>query len=281
MRAPKGPVFFGGYMQCAYPISLVKDYQNFTVPCGKCMPCRLNKQREWKKRLLDESYYWYNKTFLTLTYDEENLPENGTLVKKDYQDFMKRIRKLSDRKMVYYACGEYGDLNGRPHYHAILYGLSPLENYLLEDTWKKGRFSLDPVSPQTCGYVAGYVTKKLGGILGHQEYYQTNRIPPFQLQSQGIGLRWAIDNRQEMEKKGYVTMMGKKMPIPKYYKEKLDLDIDIKVEMSVLLENAIENEKFVKGGHDYKELAKYRSSQKKQKHKTLLKKSELLQRKKI
>ena len=67
--------------------------------------------------------------FLTLTYADEHLPPNGSLVVADLQKFIKRLRKHYAKrnngiKLRYYACGEYGDRYGRPHYHAIICGLS-------------------------------------------------------------------------------------------------------------------------------------------------------------
>jgi len=47
--------------------------------------------------------------FLTLTYNNEHLPENETLVERHHKLFMKRYRKhLKNRKIRFYHCGEYG-----------------------------------------------------------------------------------------------------------------------------------------------------------------------------
>lgn len=101
-------------------------------------------------------------SFLTLTYSEENLPEGGTLVPKDAQDFLKRLRKaFSPRALRFYLVGEYGDQTWRPHYHAALFGVSPLEEQIVAKAWGLGHVMLGDLSVQSASYVAGYVTKKM------------------------------------------------------------------------------------------------------------------------
>lgn len=129
-----------------------KDYgyadMEVKVPCGQCWRCRLEQSRQWAIRCVHEAQLHRENSFITLTYNPENLPENGTLVKKDFQDFMKNFRlfleentwngseykqnrkiKVVDkkngdityrpikcyRKVRYFHCGEYGserDKNG-------------------------------------------------------------------------------------------------------------------------------------------------------------------------
>ena len=102
------------------PNELVGD-EWLDVPCGHCLACRIARTREWTVRLLHESEFWEDTIFVTLTYDDEHLPSDRSLVPRDLTLFFKRLRKdLGDRKIKYYACGEYGDTFGRPHYHAII-----------------------------------------------------------------------------------------------------------------------------------------------------------------
>ena len=94
--------------------------------CGQCMPCRLNKKRIWTHRIMLESYEYSDNTMVTLTYDDEHLPRlddgRGTLVPKDFQDWLKRFRKaVEPRRVRYFGVGEYGDQLWRPHYHVILF----------------------------------------------------------------------------------------------------------------------------------------------------------------
>ena len=118
-------------MQCTKPITLLKnvDRKKFPdgleVPCGKCLQCRIAKRKEWAMRCLHEMDNWDNALFITLTYNDKSLPENSTLQKKEFQNFLKRVRiQLGERKIKYFACGEYGEEKERPHYHAIIFGMS-------------------------------------------------------------------------------------------------------------------------------------------------------------
>lgn len=108
-----------------------------TIPCGRCIGCRLEYSRQWANRCMLELQYHKSSYFVTLTYNEEHVPhswyanpESGealpslTLRKTDCQKFMKRLRKnFPDQKIRFFLCGEYGPETFRPHYHAILFGL--------------------------------------------------------------------------------------------------------------------------------------------------------------
>lgn len=64
-------------------------------------------------------YFDYKGCFVTFTYNEENLPPNRSLRRKDMTDYWKRLRKSLEgtgKKIKYYMCGEYGDQFERPHY---------------------------------------------------------------------------------------------------------------------------------------------------------------------
>ena len=113
--------------------------------------------------------------FVTLTYHPDHLPENGTLVKKHVQDFLKRLRKNTGWTFKYFAAGEYGTDKGRLHYHIILFGVefpdmtywrkSPkgmkiYRSKILEKAWKLGHSEIGTVTPQSASYTANYVTKK-------------------------------------------------------------------------------------------------------------------------
>jgi hypothetical protein len=102
------------------------------VPCQKCIGCRLEYSRQWAIRGVHEAQMHDEAYFLTLTYNDENLPQYESLKKDDFQNFLKRYWKyLWPTKIRYIMCGEYGDnsdrpwepnILGRPHYHAIIYG---------------------------------------------------------------------------------------------------------------------------------------------------------------
>lgn len=123
------------------------DYDNFViVPCGKCPECR----QKWRRQLAERVRYELitrksRAMFITLTYNNDNLPADGSLVHRDVQLFMKRLR----RQLEYYymtrvrafICGEYGHKNGRPHYHLIVFGVNHdmLEQFGKSYYWRKSK----------------------------------------------------------------------------------------------------------------------------------------------
>ena len=109
-------------MQCVKPFN-IKNPDRFVykkpnqtvgpkwlqVPCGHCIACRIARSREWAVRILHETEFWESSCFVTLTYRDEDLPPNGSLDRYALTNYFKRLRKdLGDRKIKYYACGEYG-----------------------------------------------------------------------------------------------------------------------------------------------------------------------------
>jgi hypothetical protein len=167
-----------------------KNGKPMQLPCGRCTGCRLEKSRTWATRCMHEASLYDQNCFITLTYD--NFGKDGpTLVKADFQKFMKRLRHHTDKrdkKIKYFMCGEYGDKNQRPHYHAIIFnydfpdwvyrGVSPsghdlYTSPLLEKIWQtentKGGFvQVGTVTFESAAYVARYCTKKITGDLANE-----------------------------------------------------------------------------------------------------------------
>lgn len=125
-----------------------------------------------------EAAQYAESSFVTLTYASDKLPDGGSLVPKDLQDWLKRIRKkVAPMRLRFYAVGEYGDGSERPHYHAILFGFASCwrgqSEYtreglrccsrceLVRDTWGRGNIYLGSVGLESAQYVCGYVTKKM------------------------------------------------------------------------------------------------------------------------
>lgn len=185
-----------------------------TVPCGKCSGCHVDYSREWSNRMVLELQDSSDAIFVTLTYNNDNLSfsKSGypTLVKRDIQLFFKRLRKyFPDRRIRYYVAGEYGPKTHRPHYHAIIYGLSLSDfddikfrnvnevgsPFYSSDTftniWSKGFTLLSDVNYRTCNYVSRYVLKKQGSIDDHP----FDVVKPFNLSSRnpGLGMDYALD----------------------------------------------------------------------------------------
>lgn len=138
-------------------------------PCQKCFPCRVNRRRIWAHRIDLEAQKHGDSSFVTLTYDDEHIPEGGSLVPKDTQDWLKRLRKvLAPQKIRYFLAGEYGPETFRPHYHAAIFGVDPLtlggsdgQSGLVHQTWDRGFTYVGSLTPDSAMYVAGYCTKKM------------------------------------------------------------------------------------------------------------------------
>lgn len=133
------------------------------APCGQCMPCRINKKRMWVGRMLLELNFSPSPaSFVTMTYDDTNLPKNGSVDVSEVQKYIKRLREKSLGGFRYFAVGEYGDKSERPHYHMIAFN-TPAETWeqVLRDTWHKGFVQVGEANQASMMYVANYTTKKM------------------------------------------------------------------------------------------------------------------------
>ena len=155
-----------------------------TVPCGRCIGCRLERSRSWAVRCTHEASLYEKNCFITLTYNQENLPLSGTLVVKHFQNFMKKLRRTYGPGIRFFHCGEYGEQLKRPHYHACLFNhdfpdkqywkdIRDNKYYLsksLEEIWGKGFCSITDLTFKTAAYAARYITKKITGEKADTHY---------------------------------------------------------------------------------------------------------------
>ncbi len=159
-------------------------------------------------RCVHESKLHDQNCFITLTYDDANLPEDGGLVLRHFQEFMRSLRKRTGQKIRFYHCGEYGEeckkcglsrryclcyyfdkAIGRPHYHSCIFSYDfedkvPFkkigDNQLyvskqLQETWKKGFATVGNLTFKSAAYVARYITKKVNGSMAESHYEKVNR----------------------------------------------------------------------------------------------------------
>lgn len=178
-----------------------KPYMMGVMPfgCGQCLPCRINRKRVWSHRLLLELLKHGDASFITLTYNDENLPTGGTLVPRDLVLWLKKIRKKWPKPLRFFAVGEYGMGSERPHYHVILYGyptcLKGRSSYTrrrkkcceqcdrVQETWKLGNVFLGTVTVESASYVASYTTKgwtnpKHEGLRGRYKEFTRMSLRP-------------------------------------------------------------------------------------------------------
>lgn len=174
---------------------------------------------------------WDQAAFLTLTYNEENLPKDFSLSKRDLQLFNKRLRNHVDFK--FYASGEYG-AKGRPHYHGIYFGLDPFSCHeMIQECWPKcdawqfdkrrgKKCAIGQVTRESMQYVVGYVQKKLFGGAAQEEY--GNRQRPFALMSKGLGRDFGDENQSRFVK-GWTYLNSQRIGIPRYFRERYGIEI--------------------------------------------------------
>lgn len=142
-----------------------------TVPCGTCLGCRKNKAAAWAFRCHLELTQHRAAAFTTLTYGDKHVPP--TLSREHLSLYLKRLRRsLTDRTVRFFASGEYGEANSRPHYHIIFFGLSDADDREIARHWSHpsthepyGFTQTYKASPATIAYVAGYAAKKLNAPL--------------------------------------------------------------------------------------------------------------------
>lgn len=213
-------------------------------PCGHCIGCYMEYSRQWAVRCEFELSRSSQSAFLTMTYNDESLvyhegSQRATLHPRDLELFWKRYRKEHGRGIRYFACGEYGDKLGRPHYHAIIFGhdfkdkkfytikgghilyTSPSLNAL----WGLGNCYIGSATFESCAYVARYVLKKKYGQAA--DYYEREGIlPEFVRMSRGgnikgsggIGAEWFEKFESDVFPHDYVVIRGGiKVRPPKYF----------------------------------------------------------------
>ena len=218
------------------------DGDALELACGRCIGCRLERSRQWAVRCIHEAQLHEENCFITLTY--KDMPEGSSLDYRDFQLFMKRLRKHAKRRVRFFMCGEYGDRLGRPHFHACLFGFDFADKLpwsttgsggklfrskALDKLWPFGFSTIGPVTFETAAYVARYVTKKVTGDAADEHYKHidedgvvTQRQPEFAHMSlkPGIGSDWLRLFHRDVFPRGYVVLPnGKQGSLPRYYKK--------------------------------------------------------------
>jgi len=233
------------------------------VPCGQCIGCRMDKSRDWALRCIHEAQSHQENSFVTLTYEDSQLPLVGSLNVRHWQLFAKRLRhriqqepfrtpqetpKPPRKTFRFFHCGEYGEREGRPHYHAAIFGLDFHEDRkfykvkrgntyytskILEDTWGHGFAIIGELTFQSAAYVARYITKKITGDQAAAHYQHIDQAtgavsqlkPEYTTMSRrpGIGKNWFEKYRTDVFPHDYVVANGARCRTPKYYDNEYEL----------------------------------------------------------
>lgn len=229
------------------------------VPCGNCLECRISNQRSKAFRVTSEAKYYKKTSFITLTYNDENLPKDGSCHADHAAIFIKDLRAYICRetgcfgkrersrgcrgmcpKIKTFGCQEYGPKLSRPHYHICVLGFqfddlsSPKRvtndwgkswfTYRSKECaklWGKGFVEVAHVTPAAAAYVSGYVTKKITGKKS-VDYYQGKEPERSVCVSRGLGARWLDDHLDHvLQHEGKVSFRGSQMFIPRYMWKRL------------------------------------------------------------
>lgn len=213
-----------------------------TIACGYCRSCRINKTRQWATRIMCEAEGHIKNCFITLTYKEECV--GMSLVKKDFQNFIKKLRKKLTKEKIrikYIYCGEYGKMKMRPHFHACIFGYDfPDREVLkksgnrsilyrsaeLETLWTYGYSSIGELTWRSAAYVASYIQKKIYGEMATEVY--EDKIPEYANMSlrPAIGKEWAVKNMRDMYPRDVFVLKGGKIIRPPRYFDRVLEKVD-------------------------------------------------------
>ncbi len=172
-----------------------------SVACGQCLGCRIDRTFVWAMRIVHEAHLHERNCFITLTYRNEEectaeerrdgyyVPKDYSLNKTHFKLFIKRLRKkYKNEKIKYFHCGEYGDENLRPHYHACLFNCSFEDQQIYDNTegrglyssatleklWRYGFSTVAELNFATASYTAGYILKKITGKKALDTYLRSD-----------------------------------------------------------------------------------------------------------
>lgn len=246
-EAGKRPVIFSG-TKAFGAVSLTRPLL-YTLPCGGCLGCRMDRATAWAIRCTHEArmHELYEggggSAFITLTISPEHLLAHNSVLKKSLQRFWKKLRFHSGVRIRYLDCGEYGDRNGRCHYHAAVFGYNFPDRVpygssrtghqlyrsdILEKAWPWGRASIGEVTLQSARYVASYVTKKVGGDNADAHYTRVSPVDGefYRVKEEfasmslkpGLGERWFDKFHGDVFPADEVVLRdGTKRKPPRYY----------------------------------------------------------------
>lgn len=222
------------------------EHSSFQLPCGQCAGCRLERSRQWAVRCLHESQLYQDNCFINLTYENEHLPEDFSVHVRPLQLFFKKLRKsIGSHKIRFFACGEYGDKNLRPHFHALIFNYDFNDKVFfkrerdytlytsskLSKLWPYGFTTLGNITFESAAYVARYNMKKVNGENAGAYYLRQHPLtlmwhqvePEFLVMSRrpGIGAPWLQRFKSDVYPDDFVLSRGMKMLPPRFYDQQL------------------------------------------------------------
>jgi len=254
----------------------------FPADCGKCLKCLTKRKAQWSFRMTEEKRISFSSYFVTLTYEDKYVPRGGngfTINKNDHFKFIKNLKELESEKSLalrseisqeeydrrylkipeigklkYYGVSEYGDENGRSHWHYILYNVRDINN--VDAAWGKGLVYIDECNVNTIDYVLKYMIKD------HSQTDYENREKEVSFMSKGLGITYVDQefikyiNREDANQ--VMNIRGGIIPLPRYYRKKFVKEENAEVKnryIAAQIEKSILQEE-KKYGDDYDKLLK-------------------------
>ena len=158
---------------CLYPKPMVvetgKRAGRYTVPCKRCWQCIERRIDGVVGRALCEQAVSDWTAAVTLTYRPRNGEDQADKViyRYHFQQFVRSLRKRG-HKVRYVAVAECGELKGRVHFHAVLFGIGkplalPQKKRCWHDAWPHGHMYVDHMpDSRAMRYVCKYLFKQTG-----------------------------------------------------------------------------------------------------------------------
>jgi len=228
----------------------LRHYNKYGLPCGVCEGC-LSQRSMLRgiqiacelKTTIGDSY------FLTLTYDDDHIPENYSLYKPHITNTIKAIRNNQRKinyphKFRYEQCGEYGGETSRPHHHMAAFNLELTDLVLYSDNggkyssytseqmqkyWPYGQVVIIPLHLANCLYIAQHSDKKIANTTPNHELrildpetgeIITDRVPEYSTRSSkpAIGAEWYRQyGHTDLYNTDSIVCDGKEYKIPRFF----------------------------------------------------------------
>lgn len=246
----------GKHLMTWNPLKAINSTNPVVVSCNACAGCRADRSDQWALRCMHEAHMHEFNSFITLTYSDDKLPENYSVSKRDWQLFMKRLRKELLTKVRFYVGAEYGPQTLRPHYHALIFGFDFHQDRKLLRTnqhgdriytsanldriWGNGNAEIGDVTFKSARYCAGYIADKMTGDKAAGHYLRvhprsglTHQVEPeFQLQSTvpGLGSTWFDKYKDDCFPSDFLVVDGNHVPVPRFYFLKLQEEERLKIQ---------------------------------------------------
>lgn len=230
--------------------------------CGKCYNCRMSRLRTWIWRCKQEVRRSLSAYFITLTYDNDNIPltknKFPTLVEDHMSKFIRKLRKTQskDIKIRYYGVGEYGTHGDRPHYHMIIYNV--IDQREIIKCWGKGQVHIGQVTAQSVAYTLAYINCQT-----KPKHKNDDRVMEVIRHSRDIGTNWITDSiknhfQQNWQDWSITDRDGTKIAMPRSFRDKI-FDKETKLDQADIAQrkvSEIEVELYQK--HTFEEIERMR-----------------------